>query len=65
MNWPHSTVDRQAWQATAARLQAGELSLLGLWGEPGVVHMAVLRGATAGEVAGTGIVTVSPLDHQP
>jgi len=47
MNWPHSTIDREAWQATAARLRAGELSLLGLWGEPGVVHMAVLRGATS------------------
>jgi Ni,Fe-hydrogenase III large subunit len=43
MNWPHSTVGREAWQAAAARLQAGELCLLGLWGEPGCVHMALMQ----------------------
>jgi len=43
MNWPHATVDREAWQAAAARLQAGELCLLGLWGEPGRVHMALMQ----------------------
>ena len=43
MNWPHSTVGREAWQAAAARLQAGELCLLGLWGEPGFVHMALMQ----------------------
>jgi len=47
MNWPHSTVDREAWQAAAARLQAGELSLLGLWGEPGFVRMALMRSASS------------------
>ena len=43
MNWPHSIVGREAWQAAAARLQAGELCLLGLWGEPGFVHMALMQ----------------------
>ena len=43
MNWPHAIVDREAWQATAARLQSGELCLLGLWGEPGCVHMALMQ----------------------
>jgi Ni,Fe-hydrogenase III large subunit len=43
MNWPHSIVGREAWQAAAARLQAGELCLLGLWGEPGCVHMALMQ----------------------
>jgi Ni,Fe-hydrogenase III large subunit len=43
MNWPHAIVSREAWQAAAARLQAGELCLLGLWGEPGFVHMALLQ----------------------
>jgi Ni,Fe-hydrogenase III large subunit len=47
MNWPRSTVTREAWQAAAARLQAGELCLLGLWGEPGLVHMAVMQSASS------------------
>jgi len=46
MNWPHSTVGREAWLAAAAGLQAGELCLLGLWGEPGCVHMAVMQSAS-------------------
>ena len=32
-----------AWEDMAARLAAGEASLLGLWGEPGRVHLAVLE----------------------
>jgi Ni,Fe-hydrogenase III large subunit len=44
MNWPRTVVPRDIWQAAAARLQAGELSLLGLWGEPGFAHMALLEG---------------------
>ena len=43
MNWPVSSVDPAAWQQAAERLHAGETSLLGLWGEPGVAHMAVLE----------------------
>ncbi|MEX0637214.1 MAG: NADH-quinone oxidoreductase subunit C [Burkholderiales bacterium] len=46
MNWPHSIVGREAWEAAATRLQAGELCLLGLWGEPGFVHMAVMQSAS-------------------
>jgi len=46
MNWSRSIVDREAWQAAAARLHAGELCLLGLWGEPGFVHMAVMQSAS-------------------
>jgi Ni,Fe-hydrogenase III large subunit len=46
MNWSRTTVDREAWQAAAARLHAGELCLLGLWGEPGFVHMAVMQSAS-------------------
>ena len=44
--WPHSILHRQAWEQAAARLQAGETALLGLWGEPGQAHMAVLENAT-------------------
>ncbi len=36
------------WDDTAARLAAGEATLLGLWGEPGAVHLAVLEGAESG-----------------
>ena len=32
-----------AWEDIGARLAAGEASLLGLWGEPGRVHLAVLE----------------------
>src|SRR5687768_1815359 len=45
MDWTPSLVDRQAWEQTAERLRAGEASLLGLWGEPGCVYMAVLDNA--------------------
>ena len=47
MNWPHVIVSREAWQAAAARLQAGELCLLGFWGEPGFVHMAVFQSVSS------------------
>src|SRR5438067_4295806 len=50
MNWARSIVDREAWQQAAERLHSGELSLLGLWGEPGLAHMAVIE-IKAGECA--------------
>ncbi|HVX79978.1 MAG TPA: NADH-quinone oxidoreductase subunit C [Devosiaceae bacterium] len=39
--WPRVVVDRPAWEAAGAALAAGELTLLGLWGETETVHMAV------------------------
>jgi Ni,Fe-hydrogenase III large subunit len=45
MNWTPSLVDRPAWEQTAGRLRAGQLSLLSLWGEPGSARMAVLDNA--------------------
>ncbi|MFO0990874.1 MAG: NADH-quinone oxidoreductase subunit C [Hyphomicrobiales bacterium] len=39
--WPRVETDDAGWQAAAIALAAGELSLLGLWGDHGVVHMAV------------------------
>ena len=42
MNWKSTTVDAQAWRAAGERLRAGDASLVSLWGEPGVAHMAVL-----------------------
>jgi len=50
MNWTPSLVDRQAWEQTAERLRAGEVSLLSLWGEPGSAHMAVLDATFAARV---------------
>ncbi len=47
MSWPRTVVDREGWLAAAARLQAGELDLLGLWAEPGLAHMAVMGGECA------------------
>jgi Ni,Fe-hydrogenase III large subunit len=41
--WPCAVVDAAAWEQVAARLAAGELTLLSLWGEAGRVHMAVLQ----------------------
>jgi Ni,Fe-hydrogenase III large subunit len=45
MHWAHSVATRETWQAATARLQSGEASLLGLWGEPGCAHMAILDGS--------------------
>jgi Ni,Fe-hydrogenase III large subunit len=43
MHWPATTVDARAWSEAGQRLQSGTLSLLGLWGEPGIAHLAVLE----------------------
>ena len=43
LHWPRSVVHREDWEQAAGRLQAGELALLGLWGEPCFVHMAVME----------------------
>jgi Ni,Fe-hydrogenase III large subunit len=41
MTWTSVTVDRDAWQQAGERLRSGELSLVSLWGEPRLAHMAV------------------------
>ena len=43
LNWRRSIVRREDWEHAAGRLQAGELALLGLWGEPRTAHMAVME----------------------
>jgi Ni,Fe-hydrogenase III large subunit len=45
MNWPATLVDARAWTETGERLRSGDLSLLGLWGEPRLAHMAVIDSA--------------------
>lgn len=48
--WPRAMVDAPVWHFAASELAQGRWSLLGLWGEPSTVHMAVMDGDTA-EVA--------------
>ena len=43
MHWESTVVDARAWSEMADRLHAGNASLLGLWGEPRLAHMAVLE----------------------
>jgi Ni,Fe-hydrogenase III large subunit len=52
--WPRVVVSEAGWRALAAELSAGRLTLLGLWGEPHAVHMALLDEETA-EIA---VVTI-------
>src|SRR5580698_1937380 len=42
--WPRSIVDAAEWQSAIDELAAERSTLLGLWGEPDVAHMAVLAG---------------------
>jgi Ni,Fe-hydrogenase III large subunit len=51
--WPRVIVNDAGWRATAGELAAGRLTLLGLWGDSGMVHMAVLDEATAEIVVAT------------
>jgi Ni,Fe-hydrogenase III large subunit len=45
--WPRAAIDAPVWNFAASELAQGRLSLLGLWGEPSTVHMAIsdTRGA--------------------
>ena len=40
--WPRAVVSREVWIAVAERFKDGLWTLLGLWGEPNAVHMALL-----------------------
>jgi Ni,Fe-hydrogenase III large subunit len=48
--WQRSIKRREDWEQAAARLQTGELALLGLWGEPGFAHMALMEQTTDASV---------------
>src|SRR5688572_22273159 len=43
MDWTPSIVNRAAWEQAAASLQRGDRSLLSLWGEPGLAHLALIE----------------------
>jgi Ni,Fe-hydrogenase III large subunit len=45
--WPRAVVGPATWSIAAGQLAEGHCTLLGLWGEPGTVHMALLDEATS------------------
>jgi Ni,Fe-hydrogenase III large subunit len=45
--WPRVAVDASGWAFAASELAHGRWSLLGLWGEPATVHMAIMDEQTA------------------
>jgi Ni,Fe-hydrogenase III large subunit len=44
--WPRVLIDGNAWHRAAISLAAGELTLIGLWGETDTVHAAVMENST-------------------
>jgi Ni,Fe-hydrogenase III large subunit len=44
--WPRAIVPAEVWAEAAHQLRDGHLTLLGLWGDAGTVHMAVLDEGT-------------------
>src|SRR6266550_6790955 len=58
--WPRVAVDASVWTFAASELAHGRWSLLGLWGEPATVHMAIMDGQTA-EIA---VVSLDCLDRK-
>jgi Ni,Fe-hydrogenase III large subunit len=53
--WPRLAVNDDGWRFAASQLSAGYWTLLGLWGDTGAVHMAVLD-ASMREIA---VLTIS------
>ena len=45
--WPRAEVGAHLWRFATNELAQGRLGLLGLWGEPSTVHMAIMDGDTA------------------
>ncbi|MEH6952808.1 NADH-quinone oxidoreductase subunit C (plasmid) [Nitrobacter sp. NHB1] len=45
--WPRAVVDASVWNFAASELARGRWSLLGLWGEPSTVHMAIMDEQTS------------------
>lgn len=57
--WPRAVVDASVWNFAASELARGRWSLLGLWGEPSTVHMAIMDEQTS-EIA---VVSLDCLDR--
>jgi Ni,Fe-hydrogenase III large subunit len=49
--WPRTVLSHGAWEEAGRLLASGGLTLLGLWGDAGWVHMAVLGETAPAEVA--------------
>jgi Ni,Fe-hydrogenase III large subunit len=58
--WPRVVVDASVWTFAASELAHVRWSLLGLWGEPATVHMAIMDGQTA-EIA---VVSLECPEHR-
>ncbi|MEY9646839.1 Ni,Fe-hydrogenase III large subunit [Bradyrhizobium elkanii] len=58
--WPRAVVDGDTWRAAAHALADSGLSLLGLWGEPSRVHMAILDDRTSD----IGVISLDCPDRQ-
>jgi Ni,Fe-hydrogenase III large subunit len=58
--WPRAVVDSDAWRSAAGALADGGLSLLGLWGEPSRVHMAILDD----RISDIGVISLDCPDHR-
>jgi Ni,Fe-hydrogenase III large subunit len=58
--WPRAVITADQWVAAATRIAAGEATLLGLWGDAGAVHMAIIDEAS-GEIA---IATIECPDRE-
>ena len=56
--WPRLSVSEAGWQAAVERLASGRATMLGLFGEPQIVHMALLEEAS-GEIAVLSLACVS------
>src|SRR5438132_10197835 len=57
--WPRAVVTPADWRTIAGELAAGRATLLGLWGDGGAVHMAVLS-----EPAEIAVVTIECPDGE-
>jgi Ni,Fe-hydrogenase III large subunit len=57
--WPRAVVGAHLWRFVANELAQGRLSMLGLWGEPSMVHLAIME-EDAAEIA---IVSLDCPDH--
>ena len=67
--WPRLSVSEAGWQAAVERLASGRATMLGLFGEPQMVHLALLEEAS-GEIAVLSLACVSRFptvsrDHLP
>jgi Ni,Fe-hydrogenase III large subunit len=49
--WPRAVVTEEGWRAAIDQFATGRLTLLGLWGEPAAVHMALFDGAEVAVVS--------------